>query len=365
MSLSRLRNTMEWALLVALVFGGGAIARAQNDDAVSDAAVSDDEPTGKIVKIAPTDEGVIQFDVDAVQTDAMKPDVEPELPKHWIGVLGGPVGDAVRAQVAIPEGQGVLVRRVVPDSPAAKAGLKNFDILLRANDTDLTDVRELTELVKSEGDSGGKITLDVLRAGKHESVTITPETRPEQAADYDPNSVPDIGGGFGSGGPMPGRPEDMLRFFEQRLGRQMDSRNFGRGSGFVGPPAPPTGLNAMPSGVSVNIQKRGDEPTRITVQKGNDTWDIVGDDPGSLEQLPEDVRPFVEQLLHSGGSMPFEMPGLPHMPAMPQHGPSSFNDDALQQRLHRMEQEMQRMRLMIEHEMQTPQANEPSDKDTE
>lgn len=356
MSLSNLRSTMEWALLVALVFGGGAIARAQNGT-----AVPDEEPAGKIVKIAPTDEGVIQFDVDDGQTDALAADVQPELPKHWIGVLGGPVSDAIRAQVALSEGEGVLVRRVVPDSPAAKGGLQNFDILLQANDIKLTDVSELTELVKAVGDEGGSITLDVLRAGKHETVTITPEARPEQ----DPNMAADAGGGFGSGGPMPGRPEDMLRFFEQRLGRQMDSRNFGRGSGFMVPPGPLAGLNSMPAGVSVNIEKKGDEPTHITVKKGNDTWDIVGDEPASLEQLPEDVRPFVEQLLRSSGSMQFTMPQMPPMPAMPHHGPTGFNNDVMQQQLQRLEQELQQMRLMLEHEIQTPSADEPADNDTE
>ena len=34
---------------------------------------------------------------------------------------------------------------------------------------------DLMELVRSEGDSSGKIALDVLRHGKHESLTITPE----------------------------------------------------------------------------------------------------------------------------------------------------------------------------------------------
>jgi hypothetical protein len=121
----------------------------------------------------------------------------------------------------------------------------------------------------------------------------------------------------------------------------------------------------MPAGVSVNIEKNGDEPTHITVKKGNDTWDIVGDDPGSLEQLPEDVRPFVEQLLQSGRSRSFAMPSMPDMPAMPELHRDGINDDSMQQQLHRMEQELQRMRLMIEHEIQTPAANEPAEKDTE
>ena len=73
----------------------------------------------------------------------------------------------------------------------------------------------------------------------------------------------------------------------------------------------------MPNGVSVSIQKQNDEPAHITVKRGNDTWDIVGDDPSSLAQLPDDVRPFVEQLLAGGGRMQLQMPTMPGMRRMP------------------------------------------------
>ena len=57
----------------------------------------------------------------------------------------------------------------------------------------------------------------------------------------------------------------------------------------------------MPNGVSISIQKQNDKPTHITVQRGNDKWEITGDDPESLKKLPDDLRPFVERMLHGGG----------------------------------------------------------------
>src|SRR5262245_35702388 len=133
MSLTNLRSSLEWALMVALVLAGGAIAQAQNDQTVSDET---QPPTGKIVRIGPADSSDLTVSGDSsngqIQLDG--PEQQPDMPKLWIGVLGGPVPDELRAQLDIPADQGVLLRHVAPDSPAEKAGLKVFDVLLRAND---------------------------------------------------------------------------------------------------------------------------------------------------------------------------------------------------------------------------------------
>ena len=49
--------------------------------------------------------------------------------------------------------------------------------------------------------------------------------------------------------------------------------------------------------MSVAITKEGNEPAKITVQRGNDKWEITEKD---LDKLPADVRPFVEQMLGRG-----------------------------------------------------------------
>ena len=107
-------------------------------------------------------------------------DERPAPPKYWIGLLGGPIpaDNPLRAQIDLPENQGLLVANIVPDSPAAKAGLKQHDILLKGNGKDLHEMKDLIDLVMSEGPKKGQITLDVLRHNKHESVNLKPEERP-------------------------------------------------------------------------------------------------------------------------------------------------------------------------------------------
>jgi len=355
MSLNHFRNTVEWALLVALVFGAGAIAQAQDEEGPS---------AGRIVRIGPGGDeqaaptGQVER-VPAVRTPGlgeqpMMPG-RPQVATHWVGILGGPVGPELRAQLDIAAGQGVLVRQVVPDSPAAEAGLKTFDILLRANDVDLHELGDLTELVRIEGERQGQITLEVLRHGKRETVWVTPAERPEAVAqDYlaPGEGRPGGPGGFGWGGAMRGAPGDWFEFFHPNAGEEgrgrpgaFEFRRFGPGA-IVG--RQQFNLGQLPNGVSVSIHKQNDQPAQITVERGGEKWEIVGNDPESLKQLPDDLRPFVEQMLADAPlQMPFPNIVVPQV-ALPPDGRlggrlRALNDQELRERLEAMERHMREL----------------------
>ena len=60
--------------------------------------------------------------------------VQKKLPKfgdYWIGVALAPVKEEMSKELKLPAGQGFVVQDVVPDGPAAKAGIKPNDILLK------------------------------------------------------------------------------------------------------------------------------------------------------------------------------------------------------------------------------------------
>jgi len=344
MSKNWLQGGTEWALMVALVFGTGAIAQAQED-----------QPDGPVIHIGPADGNAAASEDINVQGIPDQP--QQEVPKYWIGLLAGAISPdhPLRAHVEIPEGQGLLVANVVPDSPASKAGLKVHDIILRANDSDLHDMNELIELVLTGGESKSQIALEVLRRGQRETVYITPEERPANLSQPQAGAG---GGGFGQEFNIPGGGDarELLREFGNM---PFEFRNFGPGM-IVGRGGMGHGMGVagMPNGVSVSIQKEDDKAPRITVKRGDDTWEVVGDDPESLKQLPEDLRPFVEQMLQggAGGSMGFgrEM-GRGEMPG--------FGDGRLRERLERMEQRMQELqeRLMAPEEKPTEQPTDGQD----
>src|SRR4051812_11250219 len=292
MQLSYVRGATEWALMVGIVFGAGAFAQAQQDrDTKSDKGV---------VKIGRPDKSDPQHNAPSPGSAEDDEQGRPAPPKYWIGLLGGPIpaDHPLRAQVELPENQGLLVANVVPNSPAAKAGLKQYDILLKGNGKELREMKDLIDLVMSEGAKKGQITLDVLRRNKHESINLKPEDRP---ADAEMQQGEDSTGGFaGQFGPMmpgtaprPGMPNGMPF-------RDFNFRNFGPGVIVGG-----EGLSNLPNGVSITVQKQNDQPTHITVTRGSDKWEITGEDPEALKKLPEDLRPAVERMLHGGGGVGF------------------------------------------------------------
>lgn len=328
MPVTRFRGAVEWALMVGLVFGAGALAQAQNDEAQSDA---------KIVRIGPSDgrqethqvpgEGNIQA---------------PEMPKYWIGLLGyEQVPAEVRHHIDLPENQGVMVRDVRPNSPAAKSGLEQYDILLRANDTELHEMNDLRDLVRTQGEQKGQITLEVLRHGKRDTVYVTPEETPADLAQQMRSINPGVGveGGFPGG--IEGLPGELQQLFGQNGPEgapRFNFRHFGPGVIVDGNGAA-AGVAQMPNGVSISVQKNDGEPTKVTVKRGNESWEVNGDDPESLKALPEDLRPFVDRMIHGGGQgFNIEMPQFGNMPHRP-----SFDGERLRERLEAMERRLEEM----------------------
>ena len=64
----------------------------------------------------------------------------PTTPKFLIGVSLSEVPDSLRAHVSLPEGAGLMIGSLYPDSPAAQAGLMQYDLLLKCGEKDLTPV---------------------------------------------------------------------------------------------------------------------------------------------------------------------------------------------------------------------------------
>ena len=66
----------------------------------------------------------------------------------------------------------MLVEAVVHDSPAAKAGIAQYDILLRAGDKPLAEPRDLMAAVEAAKET--KLKIDLIRGGKPKTIEVTP-----------------------------------------------------------------------------------------------------------------------------------------------------------------------------------------------
>src|SRR6476659_10127494 len=64
----------------------------------------------------------------------------------FLGIVLGPVDESLAAQLNLQDGVGVLVRAVMPDSPAAKAGVQQHDVIRNFNDQLLINEPQLQAL---------------------------------------------------------------------------------------------------------------------------------------------------------------------------------------------------------------------------
>jgi hypothetical protein len=87
-----------------------------------------------------------------------------------LGVMVDPPSETLADQLGLKKGQGLVVREVVQDSPASKAGLKPHDILVELNGKPVPgNVGEFAQMV-SDIKADTPVDARVLRKGKEETV---------------------------------------------------------------------------------------------------------------------------------------------------------------------------------------------------
>jgi S1-C subfamily serine protease len=71
-----------------------------------------------------------------------------------------------------PDGKGILIMEIQPDSAASKAGLKAKDIILKIDGTEPTSLKEFIGILELK-QPGDQVTLEIQRHGKEEKVKVT------------------------------------------------------------------------------------------------------------------------------------------------------------------------------------------------
>ena len=101
--------------------------------------------------------------------------VDEAKKEFFIGVSVNSMDDALKSQLSLSSGQGIIVTEIVKDSPAEKAGVKANDIILEFGSQPIDSAEKLAAGVKANQDKSA--TLKVLRGGKPLDIAITPGTR--------------------------------------------------------------------------------------------------------------------------------------------------------------------------------------------
>jgi serine protease Do len=120
----------------------------------------------------------------AIPSNMAKP-VIAELREHgkiergWLGVHIQEVTPEIAAAIGLEEPKGALISQVQPDSPAAKAELRNGDVVLALNGNAIEQMRELPRLV-ADAPIGETAKLDILRDGERATVEVKIEQLAEE-----------------------------------------------------------------------------------------------------------------------------------------------------------------------------------------
>jgi len=89
----------------------------------------------------------------------------------WLGVNVGDVDEDRAAELGLDEAAGAEIQSVVPDSPAAEAGLVEGDVILKYQGTRIEGVRQLTRMVRET--PAGRITnVQVYSGGSTRMVQV-------------------------------------------------------------------------------------------------------------------------------------------------------------------------------------------------
>jgi hypothetical protein len=95
----------------------------------------------------------------------------PKVPVTFLGVETSSVPRVVSEQLGLQKGFGLVVDYVVPDGPAAAAGVQQNDIIKMFNDQILMDPDQLSKLVRSYPE-GTNVTLTILRKNAETKLTV-------------------------------------------------------------------------------------------------------------------------------------------------------------------------------------------------
>jgi membrane-associated protease RseP (regulator of RpoE activity) len=274
------------------------------------------------------------------------------LGEYWVGIESQPVMPALRVHLNLPENQGLVVSKVWPESPAAKAGIEETDILMSAGDVKLTSAQELAKVVISAKET--PIKLEIIHAGKPKTIEVTPAKSPQDILIRKSKAPDDM--------------DQIEQWFHGGVGGGAMGGGFGPGRSFsfrtIGPPAilPPDAPNQpqLPGNMSISVSRNGDKPANIVVNWNDKEWKITEKE---LDKLPPEVRPHVERMLHpvqiSGPfgtlsaesldmTMPAPPPGMPGAPGMKMQVQPFRTMEQQMKEMNRKIEEMQKM--MYEHQ---------------
>ncbi len=105
--------------------------------------------------------------------------------RGWLGVVISNIDKDLASAYGLEKAQGAIVSEIAPQGPAEKAGVKVGDLIVKFNGQDVHSQADLPRIVGQLA-PGTKVTFDVIRKGKRETLTGTLEKLKEDSVAASP-----------------------------------------------------------------------------------------------------------------------------------------------------------------------------------
>jgi serine protease Do len=100
---------------------------------------------------------------------------EGSVKRGYLGVEIQPITPDIAASLGLPKAEGAIIARVMPDSAAAKAGIRSADVVMDVDGKPITSPRELSRAIASLP-PGKETSLKIWREGKSLTVSVKLDT---------------------------------------------------------------------------------------------------------------------------------------------------------------------------------------------
>ncbi len=202
--------------------------------------------------------------------------------RGWLGVSIQPVTKEIAEGLGRSDEKGALVAKVSPDSPAAKAGMRSGDVILRVADKEVEKMRDLPRIV-ADIEPGSDVRVALWRDGKDETVKVGIGRLPTE--DKVAEAVPE--------GSVDGKVGLALKELDSETARQIGIDGKTKGVVVVGvKPGSPASAKGIRSG-DVIVKANGHE-----VRKPSDVSEV-------LDKARKDGKSSVLALIKRGDAQRF------------------------------------------------------------
>ena len=96
----------------------------------------------------------------------------------WVGVYYNAITEEIARYFNLQDTNGVIIVEVIPNSPAAKAGLRSYDVVRKVGDKDINTTEDFQKAIQ-ELEPGDRVIFVVVRSGQRMLIPVEIGNRPE------------------------------------------------------------------------------------------------------------------------------------------------------------------------------------------